>query len=158
MSRVNPGVFLCAALMATAPVRAQPPGQNSNYQAQLAQQAAAHPILPIGAPVPDFNLKGADGKMHTLAEYKSSPVLAVVFICNHCPASQLYESRILRIAADYAGKGVQVIAIQPNGPQAMSPRELNFTDLDDSYESMVIHAKYRNFTFPYLFMMATRRP
>ena len=151
MSRLNAGVIFCAAAMAVLPVFAQQPAQNSNYQAQLAQQAAAHPILAIGAPAPDFNLKGADGKMHTLAEYKSSLVLAVVFICNHCPASQLYESRILKIAADYAGKGVQVIAIQPNGPQAMSPRELNFTDLDDSYASMVIHAKYRNFTFPYLY-------
>ncbi len=82
--------------------------------------------------------------------YRSN-ILAIVFISNHCPASQLYEGRIKAIAKDYAAKGIQLIAIAPNGPQATSPGSLNFTDVDDSFESMKIHAEYRQFNFPHLY-------
>src|SRR5688572_22083559 len=61
----------------------------------------ADPALPPGAPAPDFALPGVDGKIHRLGDYASSPVLAVVFTCNHCPVSQLYESRIKRLYEDY---------------------------------------------------------
>src|SRR5256885_6485663 len=36
-------------------------------------------------------------------------------ICNHCPTAQLYESRLKQLAADYAERGVGVVAIQPDG-------------------------------------------
>jgi len=52
------------------------------------------PILKIGAHAPDFNLKGVDGKMHSLADYASSKVLVVVFNCDHCPIASMYEKRI----------------------------------------------------------------
>src|SRR5580704_657412 len=60
-----------------------------------------HPVLPIGAPAPDFNLPGIDGKNHTLSEYAGAKVLAIVFESNHCPVSQLYEGRIKQLQADY---------------------------------------------------------
>jgi thiol-disulfide isomerase/thioredoxin len=121
------------------------------HSARMAADQKAHPTLGIGAPIPDFNLKGADGKFHAMHDYDAGPILAVLFICNHCPASQIYEGRIKKIVEDYGPKGVQIVAIQPNGPQAVSLRELNYTDLDDSYESMVLHAQYRHFNFPYLY-------
>ena len=74
------------------------------------------PVLPIGAPAPDFALPGVDGKTHTLGEYSSSPVLAVVFTCNHCPVSQLYESRLRKLHEDYRGKGVTLVAINADNP------------------------------------------
>lgn len=121
------------------------------YQQYLEEQARDHPTLAIGSPAPDFNLKGIDGKTHALADYDKSPILAIVFIANHCPTSQLYEERIKKIVADYAGKGVQVVAIAPNGPKAVSLGELNYSDLDDSFESMGIRAAHRRFNFPYLY-------
>ncbi len=48
---------------------------------------AAHPVLPIGSAAPDFALPGVDGKIHKLSDYKDSPYLMVMFICNHCPTS-----------------------------------------------------------------------
>ena len=33
----------------------------------------------IGAPAPDFDLPGVDGKRHTLAEYSSAKIYAIVF-------------------------------------------------------------------------------
>jgi peroxiredoxin len=52
----------------------------------------SHPILAPGSPAPNFELPGVDGKTHKLADYAASPVLVVVFACNHCPISQMYEA------------------------------------------------------------------
>ncbi|MEY4932881.1 MAG: hypothetical protein RLZZ403_1201 [Pseudomonadota bacterium] len=149
---------LGAALLAWVPLAqsAQPAAataapQKSEYQLQMEREQQEHPVLKIGAALPDFALKGVDGKVHTPADYKDSAVLVVMFISNHCPASQNYESRMKQITADYAGKGVQVIAIAPNGPQAVAPRELNYSDVDDSFEAMVERATHRQFPFPYLY-------
>jgi len=42
-----------------------------------------------------------------------------MFICNHCPTSQLYEGRMKKLVDDYQGKGVAAVAIQPNDPKAV---------------------------------------
>ena len=58
-----------------------------------------------------------DGQIHKLSDYASSPILVVVFTCNHCPIAQMYEKRIQQLAKDYKDKGVAVVAIQGNDPQ-----------------------------------------
>lgn len=110
-----------------------------------------HPTLALGSNAPDFSLKGVDGKAYTLADFSKSKVLVIVFTCNHCPTAQLYESRIKRLADDYRGKGVALIAIEPNNPAAIRLDELGYTDVSDSYEDMKIRAAYRHFDFPYLY-------
>ena len=110
-----------------------------------------HPTLAIGSAAPDFKLPGIDGKTHTLAEYSAAKVLAIVFTCNHCPTAQLYESRIKKLADDYVGKGVKLVAIEPNDPTAVRLNELGYTDVSDSPEEMKIRAAYRHFNFPYLY-------
>ena len=115
-----------------------------------------HPTLAVGSPAPDFALPGIDGKTHTLADYSSAPVLVIVFTCNHCPTAQLYESRIKKLAEDYRGKGVTLIAIEPNDPEAVRPSELAWTDVGDGFEDMKVRAAYRHFNFPYLYDGATQ--
>ena len=110
-----------------------------------------HPTLAIGSSAPDFALPGIDGKTHKLSDYAASKVLAIVFTCNHCPTAQLYEPRIKKLAADYANKGVALVAIQPNNPNAIRLDELGYTDLSDSLAEMKIRAAYRHFNFPYLY-------
>jgi hypothetical protein len=75
-----------------------------------------HPTLAIGSAAPDFCLPGVDGQTHCLKEYVASKLLVIAFICNHCPTSQLYETRLKQIAEDYKDKGVAVVAIEPNNP------------------------------------------
>jgi hypothetical protein len=87
------------AQQAAAPVE-------ETYAQQMAREQREHPTLKIGSPAPDFSLKGIDDNLHTLAEYADAPILAIAFISNHCPASQLYEGRIKQIVRDYADKGV----------------------------------------------------
>jgi len=110
-----------------------------------------HATLALGSQAPDFALPGVDGKTHKLSDYASSKVLAIVFTCNHCPTAQLYETRIKRLADDYRGKGVALIAIEPNNPAAIRLDELGYTDVSDSFEDMKIRAAYRHFDFPYLY-------
>jgi len=121
------------------------------HEAEMQADQQEHPTLKIGMTAPDFSLPGIDGKTHSLKEYASAPVLAIVFISNHCPASQLYEGRIKALVSDYANKGVQVVAIAPNGPAAIGPAALNYTDVDDSFSAMKVRAAYRHFNFPYLY-------
>jgi thiol-disulfide isomerase/thioredoxin len=114
-----------------------------------------HPTLALNSPAPDFSLPGVDGNMYTLQSFKDAKVLVVVFMCNHCPTSQAYEQRIIRLTSDYASKGVKVVAISPNAPTALRLDELGYSDVGDSYEEMKVRAKNAGYNFPYLYDGAT---
>ncbi|PKQ69905.1 thioredoxin family protein [Raineya orbicola] len=90
----------------------------------------------------DFSLKNIDGKMLSLATFPEATKGAiVVFTCNHCPFSKMYEDRIIALDAKYKPKGYPVVAINPNDPSRVP---------DDSFEKMIERAKEKGFTFPYL--------
>jgi thiol-disulfide isomerase/thioredoxin len=110
-----------------------------------------HPTLAIGSPAPDFSLPGVDGRNHTLAEYSNAPVLVLVFTCNHCPASQLYESRIKTLYEDYRGKGIALVAISPDNPGTTRLSDLAYSDVGDSLAEMKARATHRHFAYPYLY-------
>jgi peroxiredoxin len=116
-----------------------------------ASAQTSHPILPLGSPAPDFSLPGVDGKTHNLADYASSPILVVVFTCNHCPIAQMYERRIQQLESDYRDRGVAVVAIQPNNPKAIRIDELDSSDISDSLDEMKIRFAYKNLHYPYLY-------
>jgi peroxiredoxin len=111
----------------------------------------AHPILPLGSPAPDFALPGVDGKIHKLSDYASSPILAVVFTCNHCPIAQMYERRIEQLYEDYGKRGVAVVAIQGNDPKAIRIDELDSSDVSDTLDDMKIRVQYKHLHYPYLY-------
>src|ERR1700744_3621058 len=117
----------------------------------MATAAESHPILAIGSPAPDFSLPGVEGKVHKLTDYASSPILAVVFTCNHCPIAQMYEKRIQQLANDYKDKGGAVVAIQGNDPQAIRIDELGSSDVRDTLPEMKIRVQYKHLTYPYLY-------
>jgi len=117
----------------------------------LAFAIDGHKTLEIGADAPDFSLPGIDGKTYTLQSFKNTKVLVVVFMCNHCPTSQAYEDRIVKLTSDYAAKGVSVVAINPNNPASLRLDELGYSDVGDSFEDMKVRAKDRRFNFPYLY-------
>ena len=115
------------------------------------------PTLAIGSAAPDFCVPGIDGQTHCLKEYASSKVLVIAFTCNHCPTAQLYETRIKQLAADYKDRGVTLIAIEPNNPNAVRLDEMGYTDVGDSFEDMKTRASYRKFNFPYLYDGETQK-
>ncbi|HLJ16799.1 MAG TPA: redoxin domain-containing protein [Bryobacteraceae bacterium] len=125
-------------------------------QDEINHEADVPPILKIGAQAPDFNLPGIDGKQHSLKDYASAKVLAIVFTCDHCPIAQMYEKRIEQLAADYRERGVALVAINPNDPKAVHLSEMGHTDLGDTLPEMKIRAAYRHFNFPFLSDGATQ--
>jgi len=159
-SSIHLGALLLAATIAAASPQGQP--QNTLQPPAQAQGRGTgrgrgiqpdplHPVLPIESPAPDFNLPGIDGKNHTLSEYASAKILAIVFESNHCPVSQLYEGRIKEIQRDYKDRGLALVGINPNNPKAIRINELDHSDMSDSLPEMKIRAEYRHFTWPYLY-------
>src|SRR5437762_762546 len=109
------------------------------------------PMLALGSAAPDFKLPGVDGRTYALKDFEKSPLLVVIFTCNHCPTAQAYEDRIKAIMNDYKDKGVALVAISPNDPKSVRLDELGYTDLSDSFEEMKVRAKDRSYNFPYLY-------
>jgi peroxiredoxin len=145
---------VCAAFVSATIVVASPqaqPASGTQGRGRGIQPNLEHPILPIGSPAPDFALPGIDGKVHKLSEYARARILAVVFECNHCPMSQLYEGRIDKLYKAYRDKGVAFVAINPNNPKSIRLNEQGYTDVNDSLEEMKIRAKFRGRTWPYLY-------
>jgi peroxiredoxin len=96
----------------------------------------------IGDNATDFKLKNVDGKMVSLSDFKDAKGFIVIFTCNSCPYAVAYEDRIIALDAKFKSLGYPVIAINPNDP-AVQPK--------DSYDAMIVRAKEKKFTFPYLF-------
>ena len=141
--------FLAALVVTTTAAWTQaPPPQSA---AGRGIQPNEHPVLPIGSALPEFSLPGVDGKTHRSSEFVGSKVLAVVFESNHCPVSQLYEGRIEKLYKDYRGKGVTLVAINPNNAKAVRLDELGYTDVTDSLPEMKIRAAFRGIDWPYLY-------
>ena len=95
----------------------------------------------VGDIADDFKLKNVNGKMVSMSDYKDAEGFIIVFTCNTCPYSVANEDRLNALDAKYKSKGYPVIAINPNNPTVQP---------GDSFEKMVIRAKEKQFTFPYL--------
>jgi peroxiredoxin len=96
----------------------------------------------VGDKAAGFKLKNTEGKLISLTDYPDAKGFAVIFTCNHCPFAKAYQDRIISIDKKYKSKGYPVIAINSNDPEALP---------EDSYENMIIRAKEKGFTFPYLY-------
>lgn len=95
----------------------------------------------VGDVITDFSLKNVDGEMMSLGDMEEAKGYIIVFTCNHCPFSVMYEDRLLGFDEMYRESGYPVIAINPND-EVRKP--------EDSYDNMVLRAKEKEFTFPYL--------
>src|SRR3989442_6727613 len=97
--------------------------------------------LPMAERAPDFSLPGVDGSTHSLSSFKDKPILVVAFWCNHCPYVQAWEDRTIATQKEFAGKGVQFVAINPNETEGYP---------EDDFPHMVARAKAKGYPFPYL--------
>lgn len=71
-------------------------------------------MLALGTPAPDFALPDADGKLHSLADFRHSKGLVVAFISSHCPFVKHVRNEFARFAREYRTKGVAAVAIMSN--------------------------------------------
>jgi thiol-disulfide isomerase/thioredoxin len=103
--------------------------------------ALAADELAVGAKGAGFNLKGTDGKMHSLDSVRGEKGTAVIFTCNECPFSKGYEDRLIALAKGYQSQGVGFVAINANDPKIVP---------GDGFEFMVKRAQDKNLPYPYV--------
>jgi peroxiredoxin len=89
-----------------------------------------------------FELPGVDDRRHALGDYADKETVAVVFTCNHCPYARAWEDRLIDIQADYADRGVQLVAISANDAKKYPA---------DSFPRMKERSEEKGFNFPYLY-------
>src|SRR5712671_6261054 len=99
-------------------------------------------MLPLGTKAPDFRLPDTGGKMVSLADFKASPALLVVFMCNHCPYVKHIRSGLAQVARDFLPRGVAVVGINSNDA-------VNYPA--DSPAKMAEEVKSAGYIFPYLY-------
>ena len=81
----------------------------------------------IGRPAPSFSLPDTQGDLH---DPRPGEITVAVFTCNHCPYALAWHERLISVAGDYSGRGVSMLAINPNdagrypgdSPEAMRAR------------------------------------
>ncbi len=96
----------------------------------------------IGDKAPTFSLTGVNDEVVSLSDYTDSEGLILVFTCNHCPYSVMYEDRIIELQDKFGSQGFPVVAINPNDPEVVP---------EDGFAEMKVRASEKNFNFPYLF-------
>ncbi len=101
----------------------------------------ASTMLSLGTEAPDFSLPDANGKIVSLADFRSAPALVVIFMCNHGPYVKHVAAGLAQLARDYQARGVAVVGINSNDSDEYP---------DDSPKKMAEEIRARGYTFPYL--------
>jgi peroxiredoxin len=99
-------------------------------------------MLPLGTAAPGFELPDTNGKLVTLADFKTASSLLVVFMCNHCPYVIHIRAGLAQLARDYAPKNVAIAGINANDVK-------NYPA--DSPAKMKEEVKATGYIFPYLY-------
>ncbi len=97
--------------------------------------AGEHATL-VGKKVADFQLPDSSGKEHSLPGLDQAPLVVVVFVGTECPLAKLYAPRLNQLAAEYADRGVRIVAVDSN--------------LQDSPAEIAAFVKNNDITFPVL--------
>jgi peroxiredoxin len=99
-------------------------------------------MLPLGTKAPDFSLPDTKGKIISLSDFKDTPAVLVIFMCNHCPFVKHIINELVKLIKEYQQKGVAAAAINSNDVE-------NYPE--DRPDMMAKAAKEKGFTFAYLY-------
>lgn len=86
--------------------------------------------------IENFALEDYNGKKHSLADFKDSKAIVVMFIATQCPVSNAYNTRMAKLYEEYQSKGVTFLGINSNK--------------QESIEEIKKHSKENKFGFPVL--------
>lgn len=107
----------------------------------FAQEAPTPLALGSPAPMRDEIMRNVDGRDVSIASVAGKRGTLVVFTCNHCPWAKAWETRLAAIGNAALGRGIGVIAINPNDPAAYP---------EDDFEPMVARSRALGLKFPYV--------
>jgi peroxiredoxin Q/BCP len=106
----------CASAPATSGGPASSPASAGAAEPSIVvTEAMGSPHL--GDVAPDFELPDQDGKPVKLSTLRGS-VVVLAFVASFCPFSKAEQPHLAKLADDYAGKGVKVVAIGVSEPDA----------------------------------------
>lgn len=74
--------------------------------------------IEIGATLEDFKLPDTSGTVKSFNELKGKNGAVLVFLSVQCPVVKGYDERIVKLAEDYAAKGINVIGINSNSTES----------------------------------------
>ncbi len=103
--------------------------------------AVETPAATLGTPCPQFALPGVDGQRHALHDFDGSPVLVVMFICNHCPYVQAVEDRLIALARELGPRGAAFVGVCANDAVSYP---------DDAFDKLAERWRSKSYGFPYL--------
>jgi peroxiredoxin len=98
-------------------------------------------MLPLGTPLPAFELPDPTGTVHRTADHAEAPGVLVAFLCNHCPYVKHVAPALGRLAKQWQGDGLAVLGVNSNDAAAYP---------EDSPDQMLAFARAHDWTFPYL--------
>ena len=100
-------------------------------------------MIELGTRAPDFTLPDmiSDTEL-ALADVRGEKATVLFFICNHCPFVKHVNPELVKLTADYQGKGIGFVAINSNDVE-------NYPA--DSPEQMKAVAERLGYPFPYLY-------
>ena len=75
--------------------------------------------LAVGATMENFKLTDTSGAEKSFNDLKGKNGAILVFLSVQCPVVKGYDARIVKLAEDYAAKGINVIGINSNSTEAM---------------------------------------
>ena len=85
------------------------------FRRKVRRMAHQSTMLALGTYAPDFALPCvATGKIARLADFADASALVVIFLCAHCPYVVHVRPELVRLHADFAGKGVAFVGITSN--------------------------------------------
>ena len=100
-------------------------------------------MLGLGTPAPAFELPDTvSGQTIRLETFSGKKGLLVMFLCPHCPYVKHIHSGLARLAKDYAGSDLGMVAISSNDAGQYP---------DDGPEGIRQMAKDLGFEFPYCY-------
>jgi peroxiredoxin len=95
----------------------------------------------LGSPAPPFELPDPRGGTVSQDDAAGPAGLLVMVLSNHCPYVKHVRAELVRVARDYGGRGVGVVAIGAND---------SFAYPEDGPEAMAAEAERHGYPFPYL--------
>ena len=105
--------------------------------------AVSSTMLALGTSTPDFSLPDVvTGKTVSLGDFAEQKALLVIFVCAHCPYVVHVQPEITRLAADYAGRSLGVVAITANDAEQYP---------QDAPLPSAAMARAAGWTFPFLY-------
>jgi peroxiredoxin len=111
-------------------------GAGVGFGAVLLCLRAGEPASSVGKTAPNFTLPDAGGNPVALADFKDKRAVVILFVGTQCPINNLYAPHLADLQREFAGQGVQFLAVNAN--------------VLDSASDIAAHTRKHGIPFPVL--------